>query len=427
MNKNNKVEFIEFVWIWNKLQDFETPKHQRAISRWLSEMKEKSERECLLMAFRNSGKSTIIGLFCAWTFLKNPNLRILVMAADHSLAKKMVSNVKRVIERHILTKHLKPKRLEQWASDQFTINRTMELRDPSMMAKGLGANITGSRADIIICDDVEVPKTCDSAMKRKDLREKLGELDFVLVPEGMQIYIGTPHTYYSIYKKADKGEDKPFLDGFKRLEIPIFDKNGNSQWKEKFPLSQIKAIKRRAGPNKFASQMMLKPVNITDSRLDVDGLLFYENELELKFGNGETKLSLGGKKLVSATCWWDPAYGSVGKGDSSVIACVFTDESGYFWLHAVKYLQTDDESNEDAATQQCKMVADFVKKYHLPAVRLETNGIGRFLPGLLRKEMAVQKVRASVIEETSTKSKDLRIIDAFDAILAAKALSVHNS
>lgn len=149
---------------------------------------------------RNSGKSTIVGLFCAWILYSRPSLRILVIAADHALAKKMVRNVKRIIEQHPLTLGLKPARQDQWASDQFTVNRNMELRDPSMLAKGLGANITGLRADIIICDDVEVPKNCDTALKRREMREKLGELDYILTPSGMQLYIGTPHTYYTIYK-----------------------------------------------------------------------------------------------------------------------------------------------------------------------------------------------------------------------------------
>jgi hypothetical protein len=45
---------------------------------------------------------------------------------------------------------------ELWASDQFTVKRPFELRDPSMLAKGVAANITGLRADVVICDDVEV-------------------------------------------------------------------------------------------------------------------------------------------------------------------------------------------------------------------------------------------------------------------------------
>ena len=87
-----------------------------------------------MMAFRDSGKSTIVGLFCAWMLLRQPDLRIIVVAADHALAKKMARNVKRVIERHPLTRSLKPRRRDQWAADQFTVNRASELRYESEIA-----------------------------------------------------------------------------------------------------------------------------------------------------------------------------------------------------------------------------------------------------------------------------------------------------
>jgi hypothetical protein len=98
-----------------------------------------------------------------------------------------------------MTAGLKPARSDHWASDQFTVNRRAELRDPSMLAKGIAANITGLRADVVICDDVEVPNTCDTAPKRTDLRARLRELEYVVIPGGLQIFVGTPHTYYSIY------------------------------------------------------------------------------------------------------------------------------------------------------------------------------------------------------------------------------------
>ena len=60
-----------------------------------------------------------------------------------------------------------------------------------MLAKGITANITGSRADVIICDDVEVPQTCDSADKREDLRARLAEMNYVQVAGGTQLYVGT--------------------------------------------------------------------------------------------------------------------------------------------------------------------------------------------------------------------------------------------
>src|SRR5690349_20890136 len=49
---------------------------------------------------------------------------------------------------------------ENWAMDRFTVARQAVLRDPSMLAQGLSGNITGARADLIICDDVEVAGNC---------------------------------------------------------------------------------------------------------------------------------------------------------------------------------------------------------------------------------------------------------------------------
>ncbi|KAF0225922.1 MAG: hypothetical protein FD176_77 [Rhodospirillaceae bacterium] len=425
------IGFPEFVWVWNAKLGQSTPPHHLRMARWLARKYKSHHRELLLMAFRNSGKSTIVGLFCAWALLCDPNLRIIILAADFALAKKMVRNVKRIIERHPLTQGLKPKRRDHWASDQFTVNRPGELRDPSMVAKGIGANITGSRAEIVICDDVEVPNTCDSAPKRQDLRERLGEIEYVLVPGGLQLYVGTPHSFYTIYAsqpRLEAGEERTFLDGFHRLELPLLDKNGASAWPERFPADKIAGIRRRTGPNKFDSQMMLMPVNIADGRLDPDRLRLYQADLVYAEGNGLPVLSLDDKRLVSASCWWDPAYGAPGKGDASVVAALFTDQEGGYWLHRVQYLTHDSaRADEDEATQLCRQVAGFVQDLHLPSVCLETNGLGRFLPGLLRRELAKAGYPCAVVEVASRKAKDQRIIDAFDAVLAAGALSVHRS
>ncbi|CAA7613096.1 conserved hypothetical protein [Candidatus Terasakiella magnetica] len=425
------VNFPEFVWIWNQRLGQGTPAHHLRMARWLAARWHAHDPGLLLMAFRSSGKSTTVGLFCAWVLALNPDLRIMVLAADFALAKKMVRNVKRIIERHPLTSGLKPGRRDQWAADQFTVNRPGELRDPSMVAKGIGANITGSRAEIVICDDVEVPNTCDSAPKRADLRERLAEIEYVMVPGGTQLYVGTPHSYYTIYAdrpRLESGEAAPFLDGFRRLEIPLLDAKGGSAWPERFPPERIGALRKRSGPNKFDSQMMLRPVNIADGRLDPDRLRLYEGDLSYAEGNGVPLLTLGGRRMVSASCWWDPAYGAPGKGDSSVVAAVFTDDQGEYWLHGIRYVTHDlAVTGIDEATQLCRQVAAFASELHLPAIHLETNGLGRFLPGLLRRELAVSGIACAVIEANSHRAKDQRIVDAFDAVLAAGALHAHRS
>jgi len=430
------INFDVFAAVWNNHQGQKTPEVHVEIARWLADRWQTGDRELLLLAFRNAGKSTLVGLFSAWLLSRDPNIRIMVLAADLALARKMVRNVKRIIERHPLivglNGGLKPARADQWAADQFTVNRTRELRDPSMLAKGIGANVTGSRADVVICDDVEVPNTSDTLPKREDLRERLDEIDYVLAPGGLQLYIGTPHTYYSIYTgdpRPETGEEKPYLDDFKRLELPLLDNKGQSRWPERFPQQKIDAIKRRTGPNKFQSQMMLRPVNVAEGRLDPDRLRPYDDDLNYIEANNEAKLMLGARRLVSASCWWDPSFGSPDKGDASVIACIFTDEEGDYWLHAVRYMEHDPElsATTDEATQLCRQAVDFVRANHLSSVTLETNGLGRFLPGLLRRELKGTGLQCAVIEKASHRAKDLRIIDAFDAVLAAGRLHAHRN
>ena len=426
-----QADFKLFLALWNQQQNLGTPALHFRIADWLEYSWQRGDKHLLLMVFRSAGKSTLSGLFCAWLLYRDRNLRILVLAADQGLAGKMVRNVKRIIERHPLCTAMRPKNPDQWASDRFTVKRPLELRDPSMLARGISANLTGSRADVVICDDVEVPNTSDSADKRADLRERLAEISYVLVPGGTQLYIGTPHHYYSIYARQARqeiGEDAPFLHGFKRLEIPVLDADGRSAWPERFGEKQLQHMRVHSGPAKFNSQMMLRPTNIADGRLNPDLLRFYDGELaytrELKM------LELNGKRMVSASAFWDPAFGSA-KGDRSVLAVIYSDEDGLRYLHHVEYItlppaSAADGQNHDEATQQCRIVAALAKRFYLPSIAVEINGIGRFLPGLLRNALVQAKAPCAVQEIVSTRNKEARILEAFDAILAARRLYVHS-
>jgi hypothetical protein len=425
MEKIKQCPLPLFLVLWNQRQGQKTPALHLRMAEWLEQAREQDKTRLLLMAFRSAGKSTVAGIFAAWLLYRNRDLRILVLAADDALARKMVRNVKRIIERHPLTAHLKPRNADQWAADRFTIRRNLELRDPSMLARGLTANATGSRADIIIYDDVEVPATCDTAGKREDLRERLSETAYILSPGGTQLYLGTPHHYCSIYAdqpRAEQGEEREFLHGFERLVLPIMDEDEKSLWPERFSPEDIKRLKIATGPNRFESQMMLRPVNSVEGRLDPSALQIYNDELDYTRELGA--LLIGAKKMLSASAWWDPAFGK-SSGDKSVLAIVFADGEGSYYLHHLEYIALKQKSEEDEATQQCKIVAALSKAHLLPSVTVEINGIGRFLPNILRREMARENIPCSVLEVSSTRPKDIRILEAFETLLASRRLHVY--
>lgn len=429
MKRCKHSDFDVFISSWNATQNYRTPGIHFRIATWLQKCWERGETRLLLQAFRASGKSTLAGLFSAWLLCRDPDLRILVLSAESSLSETMVRTIRKIIERHPFTAHLRPDNPDQWAADSFTVRRNYVGRDPSVLAKGLYANITGTRADLILCDDVEVPNTCDTADKRAKLREQLAENSFILTPRGRQLYIGTPHNYYSIYAdtpRTEIGEDDIFLKDYTRITFPILDDRGESAWPERYSLKTIEKMRRATGPAKFSSQMMLVPMNILDSRLDIGLLKPYDDPLVAQEVRQSLVLTIGGREIVSCSAWWDPAFGR-GLRDASVLAVAYTDEDGDQWLHRMEYIVVHPKEGEDEASLQCRRVTELAQELYIPRIYIETNGIGKFLPAILRNELRAANLDVAVCDMTSRTAKAERILEAFDAVMAAQALHVHDS
>lgn len=199
--------FYKFLDEWNEILGMTTPSHHRRIMRFLVDVYENAPHRGLLMAFRHSGKSTVVGVFAACLLYLRPELRILILSAESSLSSRMVAHIRHILENHPRCADLVPAAKKEWAASRITVNRPVGIREPSVICQGVHGNITGLRADLIICDDVEVPNTCNTRQKRDNLRERLRELDFILSPSGAMIYIGTPHTMDTIYRTGSENSD----------------------------------------------------------------------------------------------------------------------------------------------------------------------------------------------------------------------------
>ncbi len=217
------------------------------------------------------------------------------------------------------------------------------------------------------------------------------------------------------------------MEGFRRCVVPVVNQDGASAWPDRFPADEVEAMRRRVGPSVFASQMLLQPQRPEAARLDPATMQRYDDEVDLVERNRQPQLSIGGVRMVAASTWWDPAYGGHKKGDGSTIAVVFIDAEGRYWLHRILYLKVDPTSSVDPATQQCRQVAKLLAELHLPSVTLESNGIGGFLPGILRRELTRQGVSASVVSASSRTNKGQRILAALEAPLAADMIRAHGS
>jgi hypothetical protein len=201
-----------------------------------------------------------------------------------------------------------------------------------------------------------------------------------------------------------------------------------SVWPSRFSNESIQLLREKTGESYFQSQMMLVPQNISESRLESKALQFYDDELEFRESNNEKSLWIGKHKLISAIAFWDPAFASsIKKGDESILAILFTSSEQKYFLHHIESIKTKHVDVESEAVQQCQTISGLLKEFQISEIAIETNGIGKFLPSLLRREISAVKLACKVTELTSRRAKKLRILEAFEAVLAARSLFVKRS
>lgn len=385
---------------------------------YLAKDDEWNNNVAVLQSFRNSAKSTIAAAYVVWKLVNDPTLIILIQSADDNTAMKMVEDCKRIINMHPMAMHLRG-RNNAWTAKKIVVNGSTSGRNSSIEARGIFSNVTGSRADIIIFDDTEVPRNAGSHDLRERLRYRIAESHHLLNPGGKKLFIGTPHAYDSVYPEiVGKGASSlviPLLNNIKG-EFPSLA--GDITWHERWDHTEIinkqLACKSRA---EFFSQYQLIPMAVEDSVLDPSNLLTYDGEVEVLTANRSSLLRIGDVRMKAVCAWWDVAVNAK-RGDSSVLAIVYLSMEGKLYIHRVIELKGEIE-------QQCREVKAAAIAFKLSRICIETNGVGAFAPTMLLKEVRGLGIAVQGIHSTQKKSE--KIIEAYEIPLSAQFLHVHQS
>ena len=182
-----------------------------------------------------------------------------------------------------------------------------------------------------------------------------------------------------------------------------------------FPIQKITEIQATVGARYFASQMMLNPVSTERMRLDPGAMHFYDDIFNPQNAH------IGDNVITGACIYWDPSLGHT-KSDGSVCVIIYRDDKSHrVFIHDVLYLVVDDDDEHPMATQ-CERVLNFMSKYSMNRICVETNGIGNALPEILR-ESALHKGTSIVVQNiTNHKRKSERIIETLEPILSTGRL-----
>jgi hypothetical protein len=463
--------------MWAKRQGWVVPDLHLRICEWLEECE---ARVRVLLVFRGAAKSTIFGVYKAWQLRRDSAVRSQVWAADDKLAYKMTRYTRHVLLTHPLCAGMLDKAA---GTQQFWVQGAPDMRNPSMSANGILSNATGSRADEADFDDIEVPKNIRTPDAREAVRVRITETTHILVPGGRKTFIGTPHTHNSIYEEQSSTGAAvlriPLFEfskrydpssGQKRFAIPfplaadgltvlsgvgkgsrvlepgvdynvirdhvVFFKPPNvtldlcsgNAWPERFSRAEVEFKRSECTTfNEWDSQYQLHAKPVGNVRLDPERMRVYRDEPVVREANGEVGMWLGNTRIVGACAWWDCSLGKV-KSDASAFVLVLTDERGALYWHVAEGLTgdlADFDPDGKLVGGQCLQIRNLVLRYQIPAIDVETNGPGGFVPPILRRALA--GTGCGVREQFSVQDKRSRILDAFEPALSSRFLWAHVS
>jgi len=409
-------------------------------------------RRAIIEAFRGVGKSYITAAFVVHQLLLDPQKKFMVVSASKQRADDFSTFTQRLILELPICQHLIATSEQRWSKIAFDVRPALASGSPSVKSVGITGQLTGSRADIIIADDIEVPNNSMTQMMREKLSEAVKEFDAVLKPEGKILYLGTPQCEMSLYntltergykmrvwtarypsiedaEKAYGNRLAPTLwDAMHEAESPL---DGNPVDPMRFDDEDLMERELSYGRSGFALQFMLDtslsdtdryPLKLSDlmvMSIDKDKApekLVYGVMKEIK---ELPNVGLGGDKYFApeATIGDYVDYdGSVlvidpsGRGQDETAYAVVKMLNGYLYVADCAGIQGG--YSETTLTKLCNIA----KEHKVNVVLVESNfGDGMFTELL---KPFLKKIYPVTTEEVRhSKQKELRIIDTLEPVM----------
>ena len=174
----------------------------------IAEYMQHGPKRSLIMAFRGVGKSWVCSAYVVHQLLLDPSKNILVVSASKNRSDDFSTFTLRIIQEIPILQGLKPSENQRFSKIAFDVGPAPAAHAPSVKSLGITSQLTGSRADIIVADDVEVPNNSATQGMRDKLDEQVKEFEAILKPLDTSriLFLGTPQCEDSIYNKLrDRG------------------------------------------------------------------------------------------------------------------------------------------------------------------------------------------------------------------------------
>jgi hypothetical protein len=356
-------------------------------------------------------------------------------------------------------KHLQPKSDDaRWSRISFDVNCAPH-QAPSVKSVGITGQLTGSRADLMILDDIEVPGNSMTELMREKLLQLCTEAESILTPndDSRIMYLGTPQTTFTVYRKLAERNYRPFVwparfpkdstpyEGLLAPQLQEDIDNGASagdctdpdrfsdedllqreaamgrsnfmlQFQldttlsdaEKFPLKMADLIVTSVNPTKAPDNVIWcsDPRNVLKDlpTVGLPGDYFY-SPMQLQ---GEWT------EYDETICSVDPS----GRGTDETAAAYISQKNGFLYLHEMRAYRDGYSDNT------LLDILKGCKKYNVTTLVIETNFGDGIVSELFKKHIQQTKQQILIDEVRANVRKEDRIIDSLEPILNQHRLIV---
>lgn len=276
---NELKDFRNFLYfIWHSLEQIK--RDPTEIQYDIADFMQHGPKRAVVQGFRGVGKSWICSAFVVHQLFLDPTKNILVVSASKTRSDDFSTFTLRLIHDIPILSFLKPTADQRFSKVSFDVGPSGASHAPSVKSLGITSQLTGSRADIIIADDIEVANNSATQQMRDKLSEQVKEFDAIIKPNDSSriIVLGTPQCEDSLYSKlqergfttkvwsAEKVDPKKALNTYgDTLSTLCIDEDtqGDSAEPTRFTDFDLQERKISYGSAGYAMQFMLNP-NLAD-------------------------------------------------------------------------------------------------------------------------------------------------------------------
>ena len=443
--------------LWSQLDLPSPTRAQYAIADYLQH----GPKRLQIQAFRGVGKSWITGAFVLWTLFNNPEKKIMIISASKERADNMSIFLQKLIIETPWLSHLRPKSDDaRWSRISFDVNCSPH-QAPSVKSVGITGQLTGSRADLMILDDIEVPGNSMTELMREKLLQLCTEAESILTPkdDSRIMYLGTPQTTFTIYRKLAERSYKPFVwtarypraiskyEGLLAPQLADDIDQGAEPWDvtdDRFDNEDLIEREASMGRSNFMLQFMLDtslsdnekfPLKMADlivtavNPTTAPEAVIWSSDPQNVIRDAPT-VGLPGDYFYSPVqlqgTWdsYDETICSVdpsGRGSDETAAAYISQRNGFLYLHEMRAYKDGYSDNT---------LLDILrgcKKYGVTKLIIETNFGDGIVGELFKKHLVQTRQNIDIEEVRANVRKEDRIIDALEPILNQHRLIIDRS